>query len=317
VLPAPLKRLRIVYFGMVGRFSLPPLEGLLEAGHAICAIVMPRLESGGALALTPATTPRRMPRPLPQLAPPVLRNIRQIAAGNEIPLLEVEHQGSASMRDLRGRITALHPDAICVACFPYRLPQDIIRSPHLGSLNVHPSLLPDNRGPDPLFWTFRRGDAFTGVTVHLMDADFDTGPILLQKRLEVPDGIGELSLVERLAGDGAELLREALSGLAAGRIQAEPQENGQATWYPLPVGEDFIITPERPARWAYNFACGLYTREMPIYVEVEDQRFRLLEPVDFHEAVTTYPAGVWQLDGQLLTLACSPGIFRARVASLD
>ena len=173
MIPDPLKRLRIVYFGMVGRFSLPPLEKLLEAGHSVSAVVVPRLESDVTLA-PPLSIPRRMLRPVPQLAPPVLRNIRQIAAGNEIPLLDVEHQGSASMRDLRDRISALHPDAICVACFPYRLPQEILRIPHLGSLNVHPSLLPDNRGPDPLFWTFRRGDAFTGVTIHLMDVGLDS-----------------------------------------------------------------------------------------------------------------------------------------------
>ena len=172
------------------------------------------------------------------------------------------------MRDLRDRISALHPDAICVACFPYRLPQEILRIPHLGSLNVHPSLLPDNRGPDPLFWTFRRGDAFTGVTIHLMDVGLDTGAILLQKRLEVPDGIGELLLEQRLADSGAELLREALSGLAAGRIQPVPQESARATRYPLPDSEDFVVTPERPARWAYNFARGLYTREVPICIRV-------------------------------------------------
>ena len=188
--------------------------------------------------------------------------------------------------------------------------------PDLGSLNVHPSLLPDNRGPDPLFWTFRRGDAFTGVTIHLMDVGLDTGAILLQKRLEVPDGIGELLLEQRLADSGAELLREALSGLAAGRIQPVPQESARATRYPLPDSEDFVVTPERPARWAYNFARGLYTREVPICIQVEGRRFRLLEPVDFYDAETV-PDGTWQLDGQLLTLACAPGVFRARVAPLD
>jgi methionyl-tRNA formyltransferase len=309
--------MQIVYFGMVGRFSLPPLEELLEAGHCISAIVTPRLESGSAPPPpAPLATPGRMPRPVPQLAPPVLRNIRLIAAREAIPLVEVGHLGAASMRDLAERIAALRPDAICVACFPYRLPQDIIRIPRLGSLNVHPSLLPDNRGPDPLFWTFRRGDAFTGVTIHLMDAGLDTGPILLQKRLEVPDGISELLLEQQLAGCGAELLREALTGLAAGRVQPAPQENDQATQYPFPDSGDFLITPERPARWAYNFACGLYTREVPILIQVENRRFRLLEPVDFHEA-ETLQGGNWQLDGRLLALACTPGVFRARVASLD
>jgi methionyl-tRNA formyltransferase len=323
MIPAPLERLRIVYFGMVGRFSLPPLEELLDAGHSISAIVTPRLENGGVpdsvlaagAPAPPRATLHKLPRPVPQLAPPILRNIRQIAAREEIPLMEVEHPGAASMQDLPRRIAAMRPHAICVACFPYRLPQDIIRIPLLGSLNVHPSLLPDNRGPDPLFWTFQRGDAFTGVTIHLMDAGLDTGPILRQKRLEVPDGISEQLLLQRLADCGAELLREALCGLAAGRIQPLPQENARATRYPFPDSEDFVITPERPARWAYNFACGLYAREVPIFIQVEDRRFRLVEPVNFHDT-ETLPGRVWQLDGQALAIACTPGVFRARVAPL-
>jgi methionyl-tRNA formyltransferase len=230
--------------------------------------------------------------------------------------MEVEHPGAASMQDLPWRIAALRPHAICVACFPYRLPREIIRIPRLGSLNVHPSLLPDNRGPDPLFWTFRRGDKFTGVTIHLMERGLDTGPILLQKRLEVPDGTSEQLLEQRLADCGAKLLREALSGLAAGRIQPVPQESARATRYPLPESDDFVITPERPARWAYNFACGLYGREVPISIEVEENRFRLLEPLDFQDTATL-PGKIWHLDGQLLALACTPGVFRARVAPLD
>src|SRR5215469_137425 len=226
-MPAPLEKLRIVYFGMVGRFSLPPLEELLEAGHSIRAIVTPRLDSSSITgSMVPADAPgpprstlRKLPRPVPQLAPPVLRNIRQIAAREGIPLIEVERPGAASMQDLPRHITALRPHAICVACFPYRLPREILRIPRLGSLNVHPSLLPDNRGPDPLFWTFRRGDTFTGVTIHLMEMGLDTGPILLQKRLEIPDGTSEQLLEQRLADCGAKLLLEALSGLDAGRIQ--------------------------------------------------------------------------------------------------
>ena len=112
------------------------------------------------------------------------------------------------------------------------------------------------------------------------------------------------------------LLREALSGLAAGRIQPVPQESARATRYPLPDSEDFVVTPERPARWAYNFARGLYSREVPICIRVEGRRFRLLEPVDFDDAETVLDR-TWQLDGQLLTLACTPGVFRARVAPLD
>jgi methionyl-tRNA formyltransferase len=149
-----------------------------------------------------------------------------------------------------------------------------------------------------------------------MEMGLDTGPILLQKRLEIPDGTSEQLLEQRLADCGAKLLVEALSGLDAGRIQPVPQESARATRYPLPESDDFVITPERPARWAYNFACGLYSREVPMFIEVEGNRFRLLEPLDF-QGTATLPGKIWRLDGQVLALACTPGVFHARVAPLD
>jgi methionyl-tRNA formyltransferase len=311
---APKERLQIVYFGMTGLFSYHPLQALLEAGFQVRAIVTPRLESWSVSVVSPAVgrpPAARDRRPLPQLVPPALQNIRQLAYQRAIPLLEVGSLVGASSRDVPD-IDAYQPDAICVACFPYRLPDRLLRLPRLGSLNIHPSLLPDNRGPDPLFWTFRRGDTFTGVTVHLMDSSFDTGPILLQEQMQVPDGISEPALEERLALQGGDLLVRSLVGLFTQSIVPVPQDSQHSTSFSFPAGDDFIITPERPARWAYNFVRGLCARPVPILIQVEGQRFRLLRAVDFdQDGLLEAP---WQLDGDLLSLACRPGVFRARIA---
>jgi len=311
----PQERLQLVFFGMMGMFSYHPLEALLEAGYQVRAIVTPRLQNWSVNVVSPAVLGRlreaKNRRPLPQLVPPALQNIRQLAYHMAIPLLEVESLQDAGSRDLPA-LDAYEPDAICVACFPYRLPDRLLRIPRLGSVNVHPSLLPDNRGPDPLFWNFRRGDAFTGVTVHVMDSGFDTGPILLQERMQIPDGISEPALEEQLAIQGGALLVRSLAGLSTQSIVPIRQDSQQATSFSFPVSDDFVITPERPARWAYNFACGLRSRPVPILIQIEGQRFRLLEAVDFD------PDGIlesrWRLDGDLLSVACRPGVFRARIA---
>src|SRR6185312_10369836 len=103
-----------------------------------------------------------------------------------------------------------------VACFSRRLPGTLLRLPRLGCLNVHPSLLPAHRGPDPLFWIFHDGDETGGVTIHLMDEGFDTGPIVLQENVALSDDTTEAVLDLVCARRGGELLAEALFELAAG-----------------------------------------------------------------------------------------------------
>jgi methionyl-tRNA formyltransferase len=306
------QKLRIVYFGMMGLFSCPPLEALLASGHDVTAIVMPGLRQspGSDLRNAPSSRPEiKRYRTVPQLVPPALDNVRQIARKQGIPVLEAESLHAAN---IQAEIGAYRPDAICVACFPWRLPAGVLEIPRLGSLNVHPSYLPDNRGPDPLFWTFKRGDAMTGVTIHMMDESLDTGPVLLQERIDVPDGISERALDEQLASRGARLLSQALIGLASGSLKPVAQDSSQATYYPVPAPSDWIITPDLPARWAYNFARGLRTRTQPILIQVEGRTFQLLEPLDFDEVADMGAA--WHLDGRILILSCTPGVFRAEVA---
>jgi methionyl-tRNA formyltransferase len=71
--------------------------------------------------------------------------------------------------------------------FNWKLPQEVLDVPRLGSVNNHPALLPRHRGPYPLAWAFREGDPVFGSTWHRMDAEFDTGPILAQSSIPIED----------------------------------------------------------------------------------------------------------------------------------
>ena len=112
---------------------------------------------------------------------------------------------------------------------------------------------------------------------------------------------------------GGELLVRSLARLATGALQPIPQDPQRASGFHFQYSDDFVITPERPARWAYNFACGLRSRPVPILIQTEGRRFRLLEAVDFDEdGILDRP---WQLDGGFLSLACTTGrVSRARSA---
>lgn len=306
-------QLSVVFFGMSSVLSALPLGSLLRAGMDVRAVVMAAL-SGNVGPETPplrelpppATTPQRGRALLP-----VERGIRQIAADKGIPVFEVARLRAAETLTTLVRFA---PDAICVSCFPRRLPPDVLRLPRLGCLNVHPSLLPDNRGPDPLFWVFQRGDAQTGVTIHLMDEGFDSGPVLAQETIIMRDGVAEARLERTCAEIAGPLLAYSLECLAAGTLAPRPQDTSRATSYPLPRAEDYRITPDRPARWAYNFASGVLARGQPIVIATPERKFRLVAPLDFDAEATLDAA--WRLDGDTLALRCAPGVFRARVSPI-
>ena len=319
-------RLRLVFFGMRCLPSLLALRALLAAEHDVRAVVMPGVPSGPAVMTippAPASPERGGSGRVVPLAPPLhtragqdwgpLRGARiaqddlgGLARAAGIPGLTV-----ASLRHPAAvaAIAAHRPDAIGVACFPMRLPRTIRNLPPLGCLNVHPSLLPVGRGPEPVFWTLRRGDAETGVTIHLMDAGFDTGPILAQERMAVPEGVGLPDLERELAERGARLLVRALAGLAAGEIVPVPQDDRRATLAPVPTAADFVVSTDQPARRAYTFVRGVAPLGEPIEVVVATG-----ERIRVRDAVAYEPEGVLERpfvrDGRTLTVQFSPGVVR-------
>jgi methionyl-tRNA formyltransferase len=245
---------------------------------------------------------------LPLLATQGDQNIVALATEREIPVWEV---GDLRANETRETLAGYAPDALCVACFARKLPASLLSLPRLGALNVHPSLLPDNRGPDPLFWTFWRGDEATGVTIHLMDERFDTGPILAQQGEPVPDGITEAALEARLAVLGGELLVQALGALADGSSHPQPQDESQATAFPWPSAEDYDVTPAWPSRRAYRFLTGVAQRSTPARIALDGATFVISEALGY-EAQARMDAP-WRLEGDLLTARLSPGVLRARI----
>ena len=110
------------------------------------------------------------------------------------------------------------------------LPPAILNVPRLGCLNVHFSLLPRHRGASPVSAAILAGDSLTGVTVMLMDATMDTGPILAQETTPIADTDDQVTLNERLSLLGADLLVRSLELYAAGAIRPQPQDEVQATY---------------------------------------------------------------------------------------
>jgi methionyl-tRNA formyltransferase len=219
---------RVLFLGQSCAAAMPPLVALLEAGSTIPAVVLAR----------PVGTR--------------LGEIQRFAAAAGIPVVWVKSAAEATET-----IQRIAPEVAVAACFPWRLPRAALETPPLGILNVHPSLLPAGRGPEPVFWTLRRGERMSGVTVHRMDAGFDTGPIVAQAEMLVPEGIAAPDLKRDLMAVGGSLLVDALPALAAGTLQPRPQPTEGLSQAPVPRPADWTMMSSLPAAWAWRFARGV------------------------------------------------------------
>jgi methionyl-tRNA formyltransferase len=201
--------LRVAFAG-TPEFALPALAALRSHHEVIGVLTQPDRPSGRGRRLT---------------ASPV----KLAAIADQIPIAQPPMLKSEAAR---AELASWRPDVLVVAAYGLILPPAVLGLPPLGCLNIHASLLPRWRGAAPIERAILAGDPFTGVTIMQMDAGLDTGPVLLQRRVEVSRAHTGGSLRAELAVLGAATLLEALSGVAAGRLVAQPQPGQGATYAP-------------------------------------------------------------------------------------
>lgn len=308
--PTNERPLRVVYFGMRCTFSIPPLLALLQAGMDVCAVVVhaDRAEQG---ASHPSFQQRVAPAHPPSLLPIIhfagSEDLVQIAFEHHIPVFEASHINTSRAREA---LSHLHPDLACVACFPQRIPATLLALLSLGFLNVHPSLLPAHRGPAPLFWTLRDGDPTAGVTIHRMDAGFDTGEIVAQQPITFPDGCDGAEADRLCAMLGAQLLVEAAQGVWRGEILSRSQPSG-GSYESWPSPDDFAISTAWSAQRAFNFMRGTAEWGIPYAVDIAGERFLLITALGYkpdEQSDAPYTRSKDQI-----RIQCTPGVLWASV----
>lgn len=138
------------------------------------------------------------------------------------------------------KIKALKPDFIIVIAFGQKIGAEILAVPPNGTINLHASLLPSYRGANPIQRAMLNGEKETGVTTMLMDVDWDSGPILLQEKIDIEDNnFGQLAA--RLADLGAELLLKTIKNLQKGNLTPQKQDKNAVTAAPKLKKNEMII----------------------------------------------------------------------------
>ena len=136
------------------------------------------------------------------------------------------HCGHAKMLNL---LRSYRPDLVVIAGMGWLLSSEALAVPRLGTLNIHPSLLPAYRGAEPTFWQLYDGVRESGLTVHLADAGEDTGPIVGQVRFPVPPGATLADLLALQLAHGPPLLSAVVREVLAGMARPVPQPPASPT----------------------------------------------------------------------------------------
>jgi methionyl-tRNA formyltransferase len=180
--------------------------------------------------------------------------VKHLATSHNLAVLQPEH---ARAPDFLNQLRLFEPELIVVAAYGQILPVSVLELPRLGCLNVHTSLLPKYRGAAPIQWALLNGENVTGVTIMLMNAGLDTGPILTQECSPILDADTAESIHDRLAEIGASLLVRTIPEYAAGRIQPKPQPEEGVSYAPKIKKTDGRLHWNESARVLWNRVRGL------------------------------------------------------------
>jgi len=223
--------MRLVFCG-TPEIAVPTLRRLLAAPEHRVVGVITQPDRPRGRAMEPAESPVKI----------VAR-----AAG-----LEVFQPDKIRSPEAQAWLEAKAPDLAVLIAYGQILPTRLLSIPRLGWVNLHASLLPRYRGAAPIAWAIARGETRTGITIMQIDAGMDTGPILLQREMEIGPEETAPQLSARMGEAGAPLILEALEGLERGTLRGRAQASLQACVAPLLKREDGRIHWEMSATEIYN-----------------------------------------------------------------
>ncbi|GAB4341462.1 MAG: methionyl-tRNA formyltransferase [Candidatus Abyssubacteria bacterium] len=224
--------MNIIFLG-TPLFAAPTLKRLAHTRHQILAVLtQPDRPSGRGMALSP---------------PPV----KTLALELGFTILQPQKASSPSALT---EIRKLSPDAAVVVAYGQLLTREFLEVPRFGCINLHPSLLPRYRGASPIQSAILAGDRMTGVTTMLLDDGMDTGPILLQREVEITDDDTAGTLHDKLAEAGADLMVETLDAVEYNAVIPRPQEESHASVTKKIEKADCRIEWGQPAERIRNLA---------------------------------------------------------------
>lgn len=199
-------KLKIIFFGTPS-FVAPVLEILRKDFDLIGVVTSPDSIQGRKGILTPSP-------------------IKILGEENNIQIFEPEKLDATFLED----INALNIDLFVVAAYGKIIPQMILDIPRLGSINIHPSLLPLYRGPSPIQTALLNGDKESGISIIKMDEKMDHGPIISQWEFPIQPNDTFAKLRVSMFKGAALKLPAIINDFAKKKLIPTPQDDSKATY---------------------------------------------------------------------------------------
>jgi methionyl-tRNA formyltransferase len=277
--------IKVVYFGSP-EFALPSLAALHgdPAVDVIAVLTNPDRPAGRGMDLRPTS-------------------VKEFAVDKGIPVYETADLSEESCADAYPLLR--QADVNVIVATSHFVPRWLRELPPLGSVNLHPSLLPRWRGAAPVQHAIIAGDTVTGVTIIRIVKEIDAGPVLAQVEEPIASDDTYGSLSERLAAIGARLLVETVKGLAAGTV-TPAEQSGDVTYAAKLTVDDRRIDWSKPAVDVERLVRGLYPRPCAFFT-YEDGQVQVLKADVDGDAFTSEPGRVAGFTDDGIIVECGVG----------
>ena len=215
---------------------------------------------------------------------------------------------SANSEEFKKEILRLNADIILVGTWRERLKKEIIDLPKIATINVHPSLLPKYRGPNPYLQTILHGEKFSGITFHLMDENYDSGPILAQEKIEILPSYTSKELKGKTVFHARLLCCELLKKLDEGIVMPVPQNEKDATYFPNITGDEKMLDfTKQTSQEIINTVRALHPF-LPAYITYKNE-FYIVNPYNMKIVDKKGQIGeVVSKDKKSMTIICKDGV---------
>ncbi|ANE50114.1 methionyl-tRNA formyltransferase [Flavisolibacter tropicus] len=280
-------------------FAVASLDALVNAGCNIVGVITaPDKPAGRGMQLQQSA-------------------VKKYAVEHQLHVLQPEKLKNPQFLE---ELKALQADLQIVVAFRM-LPEVVWNMPHMGTINVHGSLLPQYRGAAPINWAVINGEKETGVTTFKLKHEIDTGDILLQERFPIGDNETSGSVHDRMKEIGAQLLVKTVQGLAEGTLNETPQsdithQTSDIKHAPKIFTDTCRIDWNKPVADIHNQIRGL--SPFPgAFTQLEGKTFKIYQATKEEGNATETPGTVLTDKKTFLKFACADGYLNVKELQLE
>jgi methionyl-tRNA formyltransferase len=211
----------------------------------------------------------------------------------------------------------LQPDLAVLAFVTDIIPEKLINVPSFGTICYHPSILPRHRGASAINWAIIQGDTRTGLTILWVDKGVDTGPILLQKEVEIgPDDTTGSLYFKTLFPMGIDAIVEAVELIKKGKAPRIPQEESKATYEPPCDDRVAFVNFEKPIKEIYNLIRGC-DPQPGAYTTFRGKRVRFYDSKMFPSSIDKRSGEIVSVEDAGLQIAAKGGLIQIGKLRVD